>query len=776
MKKLFRLSKRGYYRKIISFLILFSVLLYLPYSFIVYTIAQKNMSNSINSSNQFVLQQINHNYNSSVSSVKALANSLFWRKDVQQILYTPDLPYSQIYYTLQNIIDTVLASYPALHSICLYNKYDDKLYTLMTTGQIEEEEFKSFVADQKEIPVYQPILHTLTTRYYQTVSEKYIMTSFMYQFCDPCEGDSSYLAVNQFADQAIGNVDVFENAEQNLNPSVIFFLSNHHQISSSPLTSETQEIYNALLSNFESKKKQLDPAGNFYVDNIQGKKYLVSYFFAQNGVDSVLRIQDYNEVFSDLTALKNNLFFTFAILFFSSLLIALAISRGLYRPINSIVSFFSKGSNEISDVPQKVDELEYIKKIYINTNKEYSSLKNRESVYSPITLQYNLYSLLINCNAQSIAQFQKMQPLHWLSSSSDIPMCIILIEIDQDEKNRLQTSETSINLLLYAIQNISEELLSKNYLTALFKHNVNSIGFVLGRKNESQEEVQLMDILVNIRELILQHFEITITIAVSSEKLGIASLGNLFQETLTQLSYRFLLGSGIISKEQCAANERNKQIVYPSEFDIRLQNAINSRDIAQIKTVLDDIQATIMTFNSQNASICTFSLLNQIHKFLNEVFSETSHSRGSSDFNILYRDVLNSVSLSHCFDEILSYITTCLSDKDAAIISGNELFLSTVMEFVQNSYFDPNLSSQLIADHMGMNNRYLMKKFKSLTGITLNEHIITVRMKKATNLLRNTKDSISSIAEQVGITNTSYFYKLFKDYYGFTPREFADRS
>ena len=96
------------------------------------------------------------------------------------------------------------------------------------------------------------------------------------------------------------------------------------------------------------------------------------------------------------------------------------------------------------------------------------------------------------------------------------------------------------------------------------------------------------------------------------------------------------------------------------------------------------------------------------------------------------------------------------------------------MNFVQRSYFDKNLSSQTISDCVGMSNRYTMRKFKSLTGLSLNDYINDIRMKKAASLLLNTSSSINDIAEQVGIDNVNYFYKLFKKAYGCTPREFPE--
>lgn len=70
----------------------------------------------------------------------------------------------------------------------------------------------------------------------------------------------------------------------------------------------------------------------------------------------------------------------------------------------------------------------------------------------------------------------------------------------------------------------------------------------------------------------------------------------------------------------------------------------------------------------------------------------------------------------------------------------------------------------------------MMKKFKALTGSTLNEYIMNLRMKTAAALLRDTQAPISSISEQVGIDNLSYFYRQFKRIYSCTPTEYRAAS
>ena len=49
------------------------------------------------------------------------------------------------------------------------------------------------------------------------------------------------------------------------------------------------------------------------------------------------------------------------------------------------------------------------------------------------------------------------------------------------------------------------------------------------------------------------------------------------------------------------------------------------------------------------------------------------------------------------------------------------------------------------------------------------------RMVKAVEWLQNSKLSISQVMQKVGIENQSYFYRLFKNKYGSTPREYIQR-
>ncbi|HEX6227279.1 MAG TPA: helix-turn-helix domain-containing protein, partial [Chryseolinea sp.] len=57
-------------------------------------------------------------------------------------------------------------------------------------------------------------------------------------------------------------------------------------------------------------------------------------------------------------------------------------------------------------------------------------------------------------------------------------------------------------------------------------------------------------------------------------------------------------------------------------------------------------------------------------------------------------------------------------------------------------------------------------------GYSVNDYIISVRLKKAKHLLLNTEKTISEIASEVGFSSSTYFSTSFKAKFNLSPREF----
>jgi two-component system response regulator YesN len=73
---------------------------------------------------------------------------------------------------------------------------------------------------------------------------------------------------------------------------------------------------------------------------------------------------------------------------------------------------------------------------------------------------------------------------------------------------------------------------------------------------------------------------------------------------------------------------------------------------------------------------------------------------------------------------------------------------------------------------MGMNPVYLSRLYKEATGVSIVDAIKKVRIDRAKQLLRATDASVKDIAEQVGFANDKYFFVVFKELCGTTPKEY----
>ncbi len=89
------------------------------------------------------------------------------------------------------------------------------------------------------------------------------------------------------------------------------------------------------------------------------------------------------------------------------------------------------------------------------------------------------------------------------------------------------------------------------------------------------------------------------------------------------------------------------------------------------------------------------------------------------------------------------------------------------VSYIERSYMN-RLSVEELAGGMHISRQYLSRVFKQKYGVTLQEYIISVRMKHAAEFLRQGY-SVSDTASMTGYADVFNFSKMFKKYHGFAP-------
>lgn len=154
-----------------------------------------------------------------------------------------------------------------------------------------------------------------------------------------------------------------------------------------------------------------------------------------------------------------------------------------------------------------------------------------------------------------------------------------------------------------------------------------------------------------------------------------------------------------------------------------------------------------------------------LDKFILDMFEEVNHSNSGGNFLLVsYVMVFLAYALYRYQNEMTSIRDTELrKDKLPAII-----------QFIRDNYNLVTLSS--LADHFHKSEGYLSRYIKQETGYTLSHLLKEYRIKKAAIMLRNSDYSVEKIMLEVGYADISYFYKVFKLYYGMTPGQYRSKD
>ena len=98
-----------------------------------------------------------------------------------------------------------------------------------------------------------------------------------------------------------------------------------------------------------------------------------------------------------------------------------------------------------------------------------------------------------------------------------------------------------------------------------------------------------------------------------------------------------------------------------------------------------------------------------------------------------------------------------------------------IMHYMETHYKE-KISLDQIAANMYLSSFYISKIFKSETGDTPINYLISLRMQKARELLdENPEQSIQAVAMTVGYEDAYHFSKLFKKYFGLSPLYYKAR-
>ena len=772
MKRESKTRKGSYYKRIVIWMLVFIACVVIPFTAILYHLSEKNVLERINESNEHVLQQMKYNFTYISDNMSSLCLSVFLLNDVAEIMYSIASKYNDVYSLVKNLEDSMIQAQSSLASILIYNANTKNWYSA-NAGDNEISEIKSFLEGNGDVPKLKPILRKVELGTNQIQADGYVFSYFMYEYSNPSSGKGSFIVLNQTADAFIDNLNAGASGS-----SEIYIANKNGDIygGRGGGNSVGEKIAKECM-----EKQSEEMKSGYYVHRHEGEKYLISYINLDDTMNTIVMIQNYQDIFSGMTELRNEFILLCAIYAVMASIAIMLLSKRIYNPVNELVSYVSEVDEQSAEetVIEDPDEIQHLRRAFQRAKKVTDQLQEERNNSQKIVDHYWLSSLLKDSSEERIEAFYKNMPQSVLSINRNYCIAVVRMKLDSYEKNRFSFEKDDNKLLLDSARNVFQELLEEDFESETVPESDGGIVLILNGVSQEKSCLNIRNHIRNMQKFMTEHFDVTISVAYSRIGRQITEIAELYEEAGIFLNYKLVYGkSAVLGREECKENIENTDTTYSRELRKKLDEQLKLGKREEICQVLDEIRDSIAKLSYENIVVNTMALITQINTVLSEI-NMMKKRFTPIRFDKVYQDALNMEFLEQIFTELKDYIESVQGETYQHTERENdkeELFVETVIGYVEENFADVNLTSQSIADHIGMSGRYVMKKFKKCAGITLNEYILSVRMKRAVHFLTETDMPISQIAENIGIYNENYFYRLFKKVYGCTPREYAARE
>lgn len=141
--------------------------------------------------------------------------------------------------------------------------------------------------------------------------------------------------------------------------------------------------------------------------------------------------------------------------------------------------------------------------------------------------------------------------------------------------------------------------------------------------------------------------------------------------------------------------------------------------------------------------------------------------------------ILNTSSISDSYIALGEFYLLCSKlmqyNQNIKSLSRKEYYVNQTISLIEHSYFK-NISVQNIADSVGLDRTYLYRIFKETMGITIQEYITNLKLKRARYFLSNSDFSCADIAFYCGYISEQYFSMAFKKGVGLSPSAYRKQA
>lgn len=220
---------------------------------------------------------------------------------------------------------------------------------------------------------------------------------------------------------------------------------------------------------------------------------------------------------------------------------------------------------------------------------------------------------------------------------------------------------------------------------------------------------------------------------------------------------------------------KGKQLSDKGSYSLDVENqillAVRRGDEEQLKNACEKFVCGIP--DEETGKLYCHRLMTRVEFALTEAeeLSEELKRSFESFYSCLYR-----FPLTRLIDLIYKLLQKVTEQRQTRVSRTSEALFEEYIQqatvYIEEHLADEGLSITQIAERVHLNPVYFGRIFKSFYGISLKKYILRLRIERAKALLSEGNSNVTAVGGQVGISNPSYFTKVFRENTGKLPSDY----
>lgn len=336
--------------------------------------------------------------------------------------------------------------------------------------------------------------------------------------------------------------------------------------------------------------------------------------------------------------------------------------------------------------------------------------------------------------------------------------------------------ERSRELIRYAVGNIAEELLCRNWYSAYSPLNGDDADIIIfvsprtyrARENEASA---MQEAGREIIRCLQDYLNLSISIGISLCT-SLSSFKRTYDSAVNAASTAFFEGINHYYIKKIESEVLSIPTEPTKEWEHRLLLALRAEETDLVEKLVDEYVAHLEYLK---AKISAITISRQARQLFLRIIDNLLLSVNPQGDNLTSALKIKSIWVSerlaiNRIKPLLLMTLTVLATSDK-LRGTNKRIVDKATSYIQEHYHK-RISLKEVAEHLFMSQWHFSKLFHETIGMTFSKYMVQLKLDEAKRLLNETDLKVYEIAENVGYNDFRHFLRTFKEVEGITPVQY----